>query len=70
METIYMKSENSKTRELHSLRLDLTDKLYLKDSKKQQDFSRFEYLLHLEKHQVRIQQLRMLNFGTNLECYF
>ena len=47
METIFMNSENSKTSELHRFKLDLTDKLNLKDSN---STSQFEYLLHLEKH--------------------
>ena len=34
METIFMNSKNSKTRKSHRLRLDLTDKLDLKDPKK------------------------------------
>ena len=34
METIFMNSENSKTSEPHRFRLDLTDKLDLKDPKK------------------------------------
>ena len=34
METIFMNTKNSKTNELHRLKLDLTDKLNLKDSKK------------------------------------
>ena len=34
METLIMTSENSKTREPHRFRLDLTDKVYLKDPKK------------------------------------
>ena len=34
METIVVNSENSKTSELHRFRLDLTDKLDLKDPKK------------------------------------
>ena len=55
METIFMNTENSKTSEPHRFKLDLTDKLNLKDPKKH-GFSQFEYLLHLEKHQVRIQQ--------------
>ena len=33
METIFINSENSKTNERHRLRLDLTDKLDLKDPK-------------------------------------
>ena len=34
METIFMNTENSKTNEAHRFRLDLTDKLNLKDPKK------------------------------------
>ena len=34
METIFMKTENSKTNEPHRFRLDLTDKLNLKNPKK------------------------------------
>ena len=34
METIFMNSKNSKMSEPHRLRLDLTDKLNLKDPKK------------------------------------
>ena len=34
IETIFMNTENSKTSELHRFRLDLTDKLNLKDSQK------------------------------------
>ena len=44
-----MNTENSKTSEPHRFKLDLTDKLNLKDPKKH-GFSQFEYLLHLEKH--------------------
>ena len=55
METIFMNSENSKTSKSHRFKLDLTDKLNLKNPKKH-GFSQFEYLLHLKKHQVRIQQ--------------
>ena len=34
METIFMNTENSKTSESHRFKLDLTDKLNLKDPKK------------------------------------
>ena len=34
METIFMNSENSKTSELHRFKVNLTDKLNLKDPKK------------------------------------
>ena len=50
----FYKKRNSKTSESHRFRLNLMDKLELKDPKKH-GFSQFEYLLHLEKHQVRIQ---------------
>ena len=50
-----MNTGNSKTNEPHRLRLDLIGKLNLNDPKKH-GLSTFEYLLHLEKHQVRIQK--------------
>ena len=50
-----MDNKNSETSESHQFKFDLTDKLNLKDPKKH-GFSQFEYLLHLEKYQVRIQQ--------------
>ena len=39
METIIMNSENSKTSDPHRFRLDLTDKLNLRDSKKNTAFA-------------------------------
>ena len=51
-----MNTENSKTSKPHRFKLDLTEKLNLKDPKKNRGFSQYEYLLHLEKHEVRIQQ--------------
>ena len=48
-----MNSENSKASERHRFRLDLTDKLDLKDPKKNMALAN---LLHLEKRQIRIQQ--------------
>ena len=39
METIFMNTENSKTNESHRFRLDLTDKLNLKNPKKKYGFS-------------------------------
>ena len=39
METVFMNSEDSKTGEPHRFRLDLTDKLNLKDPKKKHGFS-------------------------------
>ena len=49
-----MNTENSGTNESHRFRLGLRDKIDLKDPKKKHGFSQFEYLLHVEKHQVRI----------------
>ena len=46
METIFMNTENSERSEPHRFKLELTDKLNLKNPN----------LLYLEKHQVRIQQ--------------
>ena len=56
METVFMNSENNTTNEPRRFKLDLTDKLNLKDPKTKHGFRQFEYLLHLEKHQVRMQQ--------------
>ena len=52
MEILFMNSENSKTSEPQRFRLDLTNKLNLKDPKKKHGFSQFDYLLHLEKHKI------------------
>ena len=55
METVFVNSKNSKTSEPNRFRLNLTDKLNLKDPKtKKNGFNQFEYLLLLEKLQVRI----------------
>ena len=45
-----MNTENSNTNESHGFKLNLTDKLNLKNPKKKYGFSQFKYLLHLEKH--------------------
>ena len=50
-----MNTENSKENEPHRFRLDLTDKLNLKDEKKY-GFSQLKYLLHMQEHKNRIQQ--------------
>ena len=56
METIFMKTENSKTNDSHRFKLDLKDKLNLKNLYKNMALAKFKYLLYLEKHQVKIQQ--------------
>ena len=56
METIFMNTENIKTNESHRFRLDLTDKLNLKNLFKNMALANLMYLLHLEKHKNRIQQ--------------
>ena len=61
-----MNSENSKTSESRRFKLDLTGKLNLRDPKKH-FFSQFEYLLHLEKHQIRIQQQLIQNCSSDME---
>ena len=45
-----MNTENRKTNEPHRFKLHLADKLNFKNPKKKHGFSRFKYLLHLEKH--------------------
>ena len=52
METIFMITENSKTNELHRFEMDLTDTLNLKNPNKNIALTN---LLHLEKHQIKIQ---------------
>ena len=48
-----MNTENSKTNETHRFKLDLTDKLNLKNPNKNIALAN---LSHLKKHQVKIQQ--------------
>ena len=48
METIFMNNENSKRNEPHRLKLDLTDKINLKNPNKNMALAN-SYLLHLEK---------------------
>ena len=43
-----MNSENSKTSEPHRFKLDLTDKLNLKDPEKKHGFSQCKYLLNIK----------------------
>ena len=49
-------SENSKTSKPHRFKLDLTDKLNLKNPNKNMALEKFKYLLNLGKNKVRIQQ--------------
>ena len=49
METIFMNSENSKTSESHRFRLDLTDKLDLKDPKKNMALANLSIYYTLKK---------------------
>ena len=50
-----MNTENSKTNEPHRFKLDLTDKRNLKNPNKNMALAILS-ILHVEKHQVRIQQ--------------
>ena len=50
-----MNGKNSKIKELDRFKLDLTDKPNLKDPQKNME-KKFDYLLHVEKYQVRVQQ--------------
>ena len=47
-----MNTENSKTSEPDRFKLDLTDKINLKNPKQKHGFDQFKHLLHLEKHQT------------------
>ena len=49
-----MNSKNSKTSEPHRFRLDLTDKLDLKDPKKNMALANLSIYYTLKKNQVRI----------------
>ena len=50
-----MNTENSKTNEPHRFRLDLIDKLNLKNPNKNMALANlFKYLLHMEEHKNRI----------------
>ena len=50
-----MNTENSKANELHRFKLDLTDNV-ISIFKEKYGFTQFKYLIHLEKHQVKIQK--------------
>ena len=50
METIFMNTENIKTNEPHRCKLDLTDKLNLKNKNKNMALAK--YLLHSEKYKI------------------
>ena len=45
-----MNTENTKKNEPHRFRLDLVDKLNIKNSKKDIALANLSYLLHMEKH--------------------
>ena len=50
-----MNTENSKTSEPYRFKLDLTDKINLKNPNKNMALANLS-IPHLEKHQIRIQQ--------------
>ena len=54
METIFMNTENSKTNEPHGFKLDLTDKLNLKNSSKNMALANLSIYYTCKKHQVKI----------------
>ena len=56
METIFVNTENSKTNESHRFKLDLADKLNLKNPKKNIALVNLSIYYTWKKHQVRIQQ--------------
>ena len=55
MHTIFMNSENSKTSEPHRFSLNLTDKLKLKDPKKNTTLTNLS-IYYTWKNKIRIQQ--------------
>ena len=55
MGTIFMNSKNSKTSESHRFRLDLTEKLTLKDPKKNMALAHLS-IYYTWKMRIRIQQ--------------
>ena len=55
METIFKNTENTKTNEPCRFKLDLTDKLNLKNPNKNMALSNLSILLHLEKSKIKIQ---------------
>ena len=56
METIFMNTENSKTSEPHRFKLDLTDKLNLKDHKKNTALANLSIYYTWKNIRIRIQQ--------------
>ena len=56
MEIIFMNTENSGTSEPHRFKLDLTDKLNLKNPNKNMALANLSIYYTWEKHQFRIQQ--------------
>ena len=52
METIFINTENSKSSELHKFRLNLTDKLNLKNPKQKHSFSQFKYQARMQQQQI------------------
>ena len=58
METIFMNTEHRKTNESKRFKLELTDKLNLKNSNKNMALANLciGVFFHLEKHKVTIQQ--------------
>ena len=69
METIFMNSENSKTSELHRFKLNLTDKLNLKDPKKKMALANLS-IYYTWKNIKLNTATENLNFSPNLGRYF
>ena len=56
METVFMNSKNSKASETHRLKLDLADKLNLKDPKKNIALANLSICYTWKNIKIRIQQ--------------
>ena len=56
MKTIFINSENSKASQTHRFRLDLTDKVDLKDPKKNLALANLSIFSTWKIHHVKIQQ--------------
>ena len=70
METIFMNSKNSKTSEPHRFRLDLTDKLDLKDPKKNMALANLSIYYTWKKAKPEYKNKKFKISAHNLKRYF
>ena len=67
METIFMKTENSKTGQPHKFVRSLPFRLDLKSSNKHVLFTKIVYLLHLKKYEIAVQKQQIQNNSSNVK---